>query len=250
MTFALIKAEMSQKFHQIGQMPRGANDIAAIIESRRKIIEDYTNHVEDSYLKYCDENIPIQRVTVISARLVIEKMKFLVQQQAHQHSVAEQRPIYTAELLTIACSILEMSLTLQSDDLLMGFSWYCRTFTQYHLLTYVLGHLCAMPDGPDVERAWNVVESSFRIIDNSDIPHESGSKWTILRLLKGKAILVRQSNIEINSLSLDSMEIPQDILNGSCSVSDSAVHDIVGPWLCTEDLDWTNGAGSFDTEDF
>lgn len=86
-----------------------------------------------------------------------------------------------------------MNLQLQSEDLLGEFRWFYETFTQYHLLTYVLWHLSVKPIGPNVERAWDAVERSFEIAERRDISCDPGSRWTVLQLLKDKAVRIRQS---------------------------------------------------------
>lgn len=231
MTFALIKAEMTQMFQKITHTVSGSQETASAIESKHKLVQNHINHLETTYLKHCDENVPMQRVTVLSTRLVTAKMKFMIQQQLHQVSSGGEKQIYSEELLDAACNILEMHLMMQSDELIQGFSWYFRTFTQYHSLTYVLRHLCVIPTGPRVTRAWRLVECSFQTVDYSDIPYASGSKWTILRLLRGKAAQAQQTRRE-DSLIQDSCgaKNPLADMNSSISTSDLIMDTVIDPW--------------------
>jgi hypothetical protein len=150
--------------------------------------------VENAYLKHCDSNIPIQKATLLCARLMIAKLEFLIPQQCLNHCDSEKHVSHaTEDTLVEACRILDMNLQLQLEDLLRGFRWFFETFTQYHLLTYVLWHLSVKPIGPNVERAWKAVERSFEIASHRDISGEPVSKWTVLQLLKDKAMRIRQS---------------------------------------------------------
>ncbi|KAL4770672.1 fungal-specific transcription factor domain-containing protein [Aspergillus nidulans var. acristatus] len=190
MSFSLLNAEALRSFRYISMLNDSSPPDAAVDMSlRRDNIQELLRHLEDTYIKCCDEAIPIQRATAMTARLLIAKLKFSATQRLlHQTS----RIMYSDQLHDQACSILELNAELQADDLISGFRWYFRSFVQYSAMTYVLGHLCAAPRTEGARRAWCLLEDSFRIIENSDISHEFGPKWTFLKLLKGKALKARQ----------------------------------------------------------
>ncbi|KAE8389096.1 fungal-specific transcription factor domain-containing protein [Aspergillus alliaceus] len=228
MSFTILKAEISQMFRKISEP-------ALTSVSGQNIFEYHAYRLEESYLKCCDDNIPVQRVTALATRTIIAKMQFIMKRRSCCRGSGLR---YTEELLNEACNILEISLSIYSDDLMKGFYWYAKTYTQYNVLTYVLGHLCALPQGPSINRAWKAVDESFQLVDSSDIPHEFGSKWTILRLLRGKALQLRQPARGTDFLPLDSTSnLPGDSLEDPTISRDA----ILEPWAldsCTDILDW------------
>ena len=157
-----------------------------------QMLTDLTTRLETVYLKYCDSNIPIQNATLLCAKLMVAKLKFLVShpwlnRRGVEHDVAQADD----DTLAAACHILEISLQLQTGDLLRGFCWYFDTYTQNHILTYLLWHLRVKPVGPLVDRAWSAIDESFRVADHRN--REPGSRWKVLQLLKEKAMRIRHS---------------------------------------------------------
>jgi hypothetical protein len=88
-----------------------------------------------------------------------------------------------------------LNLEIQFDDLLRGFLWSFATYPQYHLLLYVLWHLCVKPVGPNVVRAWAAVNSTFDYEDSTsrNNVYGRGSKRPILNLLRDKALRIGNS---------------------------------------------------------
>ena len=167
-----------------------------------QMLTDLTTRLEAVYLRYCDPNIPIQNATLLCANLMVAKLKFLVSHPWLNRRDGEQGVAQANDdNLAAACHILEINLQLQTEDLLRGFRWYFETYTQNHILTYLLWHLSVKPTGPGVDRAWNAVDESFKVADHRNISREPGSRWKVLQLLKEKAMRIRQScNTEITTI--------------------------------------------------
>jgi len=119
----------------------------------------------------------------------------------------------TDETLAEACQILEYGTQMQSDELLRAYIWIVDIYPQYHVILYILWRLCVQPTGPSVERAWVQVEKSFDIefgrIGFENAP--AGSKWTVLKAFREKALRIRQMVAEGKSTG-----------NGKCTSSDVA----------------------------
>jgi len=194
MTFTLIKIELCSIIQQVIQRPAGSSDDVRSKSSRAQVLKDCRARLEDKYLRYCDDNIPIQRVSSLLTPLILAKLEFVIQQQSSWHHGAPKTASDANEdTLISACRLLEMNLHLQRDELLRCFHWYLGTYTQYHLLTYLLWHLCVKPYGPNVERAWNALDCSFQLAEHRQLTTEPESKWTVLQLLRGKALLTRET---------------------------------------------------------
>lgn len=81
---------------------------------------------------------------------------------------------------------------MKTDELLINFRWLFSTFTEYHLLTYTLWHLCVRPGACGVDRAWAVVDKLFTLVDTQGWP-TPGTKWNLLSKLRDRAADVRQA---------------------------------------------------------
>ena len=201
-TFSLTMIELSRALKQVYKTSDASSfGTAPSGPSSDQMLMDLTTRLEASYLQYCDSNIPIQNATLLCANLMVAKLKFLVSHPwlNRRSGVAEAND----DALAAACYILEINIQLQTEDLLGGFRWYFETYTQNHILTYLLWHLRVKPVGPDVERAWNAIDASFSVADQRNTSCEPGSRWKVLQRLKEKAMHIRQACHEGGSSLLD-----------------------------------------------
>ena len=198
-TFSLISIETNHALQRLYQMASPFNTLPS--ESTRKEVVDHLREHIENYLKHCNPDIPIQRATILFARLLIRKLDFVSRQQWLSRSNPERRESHaTEENMVDACEILDLNLEIQTDDLLKGFHWSFETYPPYHLLLYLLWHLCVKPVGPSVERAWTAVEGTFALEEaNQRISTgRPGCKWAVLKMLKEKASRIRNSvNFEV-----------------------------------------------------
>jgi hypothetical protein len=253
MTFTLIKIEVGQIIRQVIQNPAVSSGSISSESSRAQVLKDIGTRLEDKYLRYCDQNIPIQRVSSILTPLILAKLEFVIQQQSSQHRGTPKTAFDANEdTLISACRLLEMNLQLQTDELLRGFHWYLGSYTQYHLLTYLLWHLCMKPGGPNVERAWNALECSFQLAEHCQLTTEPGSKWKVLQLLKGKALLIRES-CNAGKLEDDNAALAQKfgMANSAGELGDLTDLGLSGAWDWgmadyTNFQDWNNVVEDFD----
>lgn len=209
MTYSLTMIEISRALSQTYRAPdtSSAGSVSSGSPSDQMWF-DLTTRLEAAYLKYCDSNIPIQNATLLCANLMVAKLKFLVSHPWLNRRGGEQGVAQANDdTLAAACYILEINMQLQTEDLLRGFRWYFETYTQNHILTYLLWHLRVKPVGPGVDRAWSAIDASFTVADHRNISCEPGSRWKVLQLLKEKALRIRQSrNMESNTIGSQSGE--------------------------------------------
>lgn len=74
--------------------------------------------------------------------------------------------------------------------MLEEFQWIFQTYPPYDVIMYILWHLCVKPEGPNVDRAWKLVDATFAM----ETAHREGWKWTVLRRLREKARKARESH--------------------------------------------------------
>lgn len=245
MTFCLTMLEITNEMRRLYRAPEAPVNISTAEPSRDQIVNDLMTRVQEKYLRHCDCNIPIQNGTQLCGRLLLAKLRFMISQPQLNRCDAKKHPFYASEdALVAACRILEMSSQLQTDDLLRGFRWYFETFTQYHLLTYVLWHLCVKPVGPSVERAWSAIDGSFEIADNRNISCEPWSKWTMFQQLREKAMRIRSScNMEGPIIDGGLKDLSgMNMINGGLENTTGLMFG--------DDQNWDFNTASFDMRDF
>ncbi|KAJ5158380.1 Transcription factor [Penicillium coprophilum] len=179
MTFSLIVMEINRGRPALLRSLAGAAD-------PERLIAEFKDAIHEKYLRHSDPDIPIQRFGFLLGWLLLTK----TESQGPSASSLDHNLVQ--ETLAQACCGMEMNFELHSNELLRGFNWLMMTFTQYHLLTFILWSLCVYPTGPHVERAWRVIDTQFSLTDNPSWP-DPGPKWPMIVQLRDKARLIRQA---------------------------------------------------------
>lgn len=228
---------MLQLQHEITAAP------TATTEARRlELVREHTAYVEELQ-RQCNPVVPLQRATVQMVRLVHIKFDFVSRLQlvtASQggggggggrggcgssssgrpegpHSCS-RAPHATDESLLGACQIVELSQAIEADELLQSFRWSCEIYVQYHVILYLLWHLCVRPLGAssNTERAWSAVNMAF----DSEIARQrrqrvgggtarANPKWTVLTALRDKALRIREAvlNVPTNTAGTNTYDL-------------------------------------------
>jgi hypothetical protein len=186
MTFILILSEIKSMWVPITRA--GAQAEALFTELKTRL--------HDRYLQHANMDIPIQRLGVMVAQVLTSKLEVQICQKALQRrseTDTDPNPEAASALLAMACNALELGLDMHSDNLLRGTRWLTSTYTEFHLLTYILWHLCVCPSGPHVARAWCGVNRHFNLVENDLSWPDQGPKWPLLVGLRAKAYKIHQT---------------------------------------------------------
>lgn len=203
MTMFLVAAEMNRAVGQISRLSivgLNSNDKAT---SLKQILESVKGTIENNYLQYCDPNIPIQKSAILLGRVLMGKLEVFIRQQSLRGLSWEDSAARASEqTLSLACDTIEVGIKLKTDELLSNFHWLFTTYPQYHLLTYILWHLCVRPATADADRAWSVVNESFESTETPGWPRP-GPKWNVIRKLREKAINIHRSYLSTKNTEAD-----------------------------------------------
>jgi hypothetical protein len=193
--------ELNRLLGALGTIPSEAN--------RREIIAQLEAEIE-IHIACCNPVIPAQRLTVIVPHLIVRKMG-VVSRQQWLLSIARKRgqtgplshlanTVTNGETLAEACTIIEMSAELLSDDLLYNFRWCAEMHPQYSTRLYVLWCLCVRPTAPDAAKAWAAVDTPFSLkadrLQRQEVIVVAecySSKWRVLGALREKAMRLREA---------------------------------------------------------
>ncbi|PTB63201.1 hypothetical protein BBK36DRAFT_1183195 [Trichoderma citrinoviride] len=187
-------AQTLQNMANLSMTPSGSTPKEVI---RSNMLNQLRSRVEH-YLKPCNPVIPVQRMTMKTALAMVHKIDFVTRQQLANMENPDKRNAFATEAnLLSALRCLEIHLELWSDELLRPYRWCMYGHPQYHMLLYVLWHLCVCPTGPSVDRAWVVVARTFELeqVRLSTAVSGPALKSVILKRLHKKAELIRQSAI-------------------------------------------------------
>jgi hypothetical protein len=79
------------------------------------------------------------------------------------------------KLFAISTDILELSTGILTHHQLVRFSWYSKTYVQWHAVGYVLAEICCRPSSPECDRAWDAVRGVYE----SGILREGGADESV-----------------------------------------------------------------------
>ncbi|KAJ5627954.1 Transcription factorfungi [Penicillium lividum] len=244
MSFILIICEVNKMWLPMARATTNSQDGTR----PEQLIAQFRNLLQEKYIQHGDPDIPIQRMGIMLSQVLISKAEVHLRQKVLQ--TASPDPEATQELLGMASKALHLGLQMYQDELLRGFRWLTSTYTQFHLLTYILWHLCVFPTGPFVEEAWRGVNVQFEIAERDPSWPDPGPKWPMLVQLRAKAMRIRNANASITSKQ---QHQPQAVDNFPL-VDDAALRGIEAPLLDLDNLDfnwsefpdWDYLAQSFD----
>lgn len=185
----IVTAEAWNRLAQLGwYSPRTPEEV-----TRTRIISELRSRLK-GFLDGCNPVIPVQRLGLNMVWFVFRKLDLITRQQWLAISHPQDREAFaTEEHLVEALKVLDTAWAMYTDDLLSPFHWTMRAYPQYHVLLYVLWHLCVRPQTPAADRAWRAIDLFFS--DNSVARiglGGPGPKWPVLLAMKAKATAIRR----------------------------------------------------------
>jgi hypothetical protein len=126
---------------------------------------------------------------------------------------------------TEAVELLELSNLMWQDDDLVAYQWLARSYPQYHIMLFILRHLCVCPRGELAKRAFAAVEMQHENFKSMEDKPLSGLKWTVLATLRERAFLLMQQ-VERESVGVqwnESQRVEMQGTNGQGMQSGSEV---------------------------
>lgn len=195
MSLPLTCMEVAQTLHHMANLSMTSSGSTPKEVIRSNMFNQLRSRVEH-YIKPCNSIIPIQRIAMKTALAMVHKIDFITRQQLANMENPDKRNLFATEAnLLSALKCLEIHLELWADELLRPYRWCMHGHPQYHMLLYVLWHLCVCPSGPSVDRAWIVVEKTFELDEErlSAAVSSPALKSVILKRLYKKAEMIRHS---------------------------------------------------------
>ncbi|SPO04185.1 uncharacterized protein DNG_06868 [Cephalotrichum gorgonifer] len=157
-TFTLIGYHIALAVQRLAGIVAASTPPSPPQESvRREIIDETRTRVEE-WLQHCNPVIPRHRLALLSSRLALRKADLISRQQWLALNHPDSHGAFaTEEDLVETLEVLELVLQMWNDEMLKPYSWMWRANPEYHIIMYLLWHLCVRPEGRNVNRAWNMV---------------------------------------------------------------------------------------------
>lgn len=221
MTFCLIRYEICNLTRKITYVPPGKTPCSIAnkhltIEDKERMVREVADHLETTYLQYCDDAGPLYWVAATVARLIIAKMSLIIYHPLTQPGKPNGLSQDIKDRLFMASiEIIEYSRVLESEATTKQWGWLFHTYIQWHAIAYILGELCHRRNSTIVERAWRCIDIVFddwRVHGNPNTHAKNGMLWRPMHKLLAKAMKKREENnqssnndTENNGLGIPSM---------------------------------------------
>ncbi|KAF7563455.1 hypothetical protein G7046_g699 [Stylonectria norvegica] len=186
-TLTLASIEIARAWGRISQL--GWSSTEPPREEVRAEMVSQLNSRMNEMLQLCNPVIPQQMVTMEIARFIARKLDFVTRQQFRTiNQPLNPESFSTEDTLLDAVRLLEDARKIWSNELLRPVGCSMRSFPQYHIMLYILWHLCAQPPGPNTDHALATVEYHIESVRTLDTRAIHGPKWSVLMALKDKAV--------------------------------------------------------------
>ncbi|KAF2092289.1 hypothetical protein K490DRAFT_23165, partial [Saccharata proteae CBS 121410] len=165
MTFSLICHEASRiapKFY--GPIPVHVTDELSRDRWQNQIQEEeeaFKQKLVSKYLNHLDSSVPYFQVCQGVAKVIMNVFWLLVHYPIQTKRLAFKSKATKREILVNATNYLASTIDLEESPLSVNFRWYYETYVLWHPIAVTLAELCVQTRGPDVERAWRVVDAVY-----------------------------------------------------------------------------------------
>lgn len=267
MTFDLIRYSVSTTVRRLSYAPPGpgpcrVRNAGLSLEDKELMIEDLHQYLEKKYLRHCDTTIPLHWVAATVARLIMAKMWLIVHHPFSRSDRGAGLPQETRDRLFVtSVEVIEFSRLLETEKTTLKWGWLFRTYVQWHALAFVLSQLCTRTTGPEVDKAWSIIEGVFEDWGGTVSSNQRGMLWKPLRKLMAKARAERSKALQKRATypldgslgpTASSLGIPQGPMSTLNGVNDFATFDTFLPYnvvdypgTMTPGSNTSNGLGSF-----
>lgn len=201
-TFDLIRYSVSTTVRRLSYAPPGPGTCRTrgaklTLEDKEHIIEELHQYLEKKYLIYCDLSVPLNWVAATVTRLIMAKMWLVVHHPLLREDRGAGLPKETLDRLFLtSVEVIEFSRLLETEKATRRWGWLFATYQQWHAMAYVLSQLAVRTKGPEVERAWPIIDAVFKEWHAGDPTTKKGMLWKPLRKMMIRARATRAEELE------------------------------------------------------
>ncbi|KAF4335196.1 bikaverin cluster-transcription factor [Fusarium beomiforme] len=180
-------------------------------DSPRSLIQGLETRLRDKYLPICDTSVPFQLLSSAVAQIILGRFWLITQysvvkreKEGDGNPISGQFPSTPStgqldnkmrdELFQTSIKILEVSGMLLTSKEIIQFTWYSKTHIQWGAMAFVLSELCARPQSPQCDRAWDCVTTVYDgwRVDENKQDETRLALWRPIKRLMAKARYVKE----------------------------------------------------------
>ncbi|KAH8703016.1 fungal-specific transcription factor domain-containing protein [Talaromyces proteolyticus] len=210
MTFALIRCEVARALSRVTSTiatsrPNSSHSKFHAQQENEEIYRDIADCINKKYISVCDKSIPMQRVCILLARLVLANLWIVVfiHGEKRPGNVNNNNLDYIAQgaspqcrekLIITSLQIIETTYALESRPDTYMWSWLFRANAHWSYVAFVLSELCLRPSSQIAQQAWNVinlVQDKWKLTSG----HRKGMLWRPIRHLMHKATIIHTEQL-------------------------------------------------------
>jgi hypothetical protein len=121
-------------------------------------VEFFARRIEEKYLSFCDERIPLHHATLWTTRATLAKHHFYA---AIADAGPYQTPSQRNAILSDALCWIESDTRAVANEASRGFRWLARMYFPLPAYIRVFHDLRRKPVGPDAKRCWDAVSDNY-----------------------------------------------------------------------------------------
>ena len=162
MTYSAMTHEMLRYMKKLTHVPvdfEGRSLLSQEWTERLAMVDDCARALHEKYLQYCNTAIPFQKYTRIVGEDMIITLRLLVRRPMHGFHSVGPPPKDGFNILDASLDVLDRALQKYEHDGLRPWKWFA--WTKWYALAVLLSELCEHATGPQVDRAWKIVEAGF-----------------------------------------------------------------------------------------
>ncbi|GMG54691.1 unnamed protein product [Aspergillus oryzae var. brunneus] len=141
LTFCLLRFETISILHSASSTPGSSfNDIKEVSNDDRLCkVQKIRQYLDETYLKHCDQNIPIFWVGAAVTRLIMAKACLSAYHQILDlDNGTPQPPLIGEKLIQLAVEMLQLDYQLRDHPVIFQWGWHLRSCTQWHGMAVAL----------------------------------------------------------------------------------------------------------------
>jgi hypothetical protein len=160
---ASFAATQIARMQKLGKTGYTSEEYAAMDDLKIKdvFIDELEDVIETKYLRFCDPSQPLQLLTLVVGRSVMNLIRFMAH-HPRRWATLERVPESEQQLVWDICiQLMEQYGMMQSSPQLRRFAWNVPYFLSWPAIIHVLDTLKAEPLRRDAEKAWRLIDNMY-----------------------------------------------------------------------------------------
>ncbi|KAK5197915.1 hypothetical protein LTR92_002160 [Exophiala xenobiotica] len=136
------------------------------LKDKDQAIEEFGRMLESKYVRYLDPSQPLQFLSMLVARAVVSKARFMVH---HPKRWNDTRNIPVSErenVWSLSIKLLQQYNMVRSSPYLQRFSWYTTYYFPWQTFIHILDTMRLNPLMAEGSEVWQLIEETYRSFPN------------------------------------------------------------------------------------